>query len=64
VWCDPKHPDAYHDPALRAYLGDRAALVRFNSNDATFIIKQDGVWMQKDGTSLGRDHTLEEVLSA
>jgi transcriptional regulator with XRE-family HTH domain len=35
-----------------------------NARHATFIVKQDGVWMQKDGTSLGRDHTIEEVLSA
>jgi transcriptional regulator with XRE-family HTH domain len=35
-----------------------------NARHATFIVKQDGVWMQKDGTSLGRDHTIEEVLRA
>jgi Putative zinc- or iron-chelating domain len=40
IWCDPKHPEAHRDPALRRYLARQAeqnhmaAIVRFNNREA------------------------------
>lgn len=42
VWCDPKYPEAYKDPALLDFIYRRAeegmgTLVRFNSYDSVFV---------------------------
>lgn len=40
VWIDPAYPDAYRDPALRAYLAERGlcALIRTNDRDGFLLI--------------------------
>jgi hypothetical protein len=53
IWCDPKHPLAHRDPALRVWLDERgkqgiAALVRYDSFKAIVIfppsMSTDGQW--------------------
>ena len=62
VWLDPKHPDAYRDPALRAYLERRAvdgyaALIRLNARDGFSLfappLASDGQWHEiRHGTAV------------
>lgn len=71
VWVDPKYPDAYRDPALRAYLADRAerlhqaALVRFNSRDALTLfappMTTTGEWIEEASGTCGRQHSMREI---
>lgn len=62
VWCDPKHRDAHRDPALREWLGDRLALIRYSTNDAILIGKQeDGEWHERASMSMRAQHTPDEI---
>jgi hypothetical protein len=53
IWCDPKHPNAHRDPALRRYLERRHAegkfaLVRYNEADAiSLLLDTDGTWHEQ-----------------
>jgi hypothetical protein len=56
IWCDPRHPDAHRDPALREFmfrraLEGKASMIRFNSEDAIVIfpppLSSDGEWHER-----------------
>lgn len=57
IWCDPNHPDAHRDPALRAWLERKAAvlplfgLVRYGNGAALCLIPPSmtagGVWIEQ-----------------
>jgi hypothetical protein len=74
IWCDPKHPDAHRDPALRRYLLRRAedgyaGLIRFNSRDAIVIFPPpfdvNGEWHEiTSGMKPGKTHSAEEIFRA
>jgi hypothetical protein len=58
VWCDPKHPTAHRDPALRAWLNERgkegvACLVRYDSTRAMALIPP----------SMSDDHQWHEIIT-
>jgi hypothetical protein len=67
VWCDPKHPDAHRDPALRAYLGRRhlPALVRYDSVRALILVppwhSPIGEWEERGSEQSGPEHSALEV---
>lgn len=71
VWVDPLYPDAHEDPALRAWLAEKAALegmaamIRYGSEEGFVLaapaISQDGQWHRQGGVTLGRQHTAAEV---
>ena len=72
IWCDPKHPDAHHDPALRAYLLRRAAeniigLVRYNERDAFALLPPtmtvDKQWREQHG-NVEKEHTVADLVKA
>ena len=58
VWCDPEHPDAWRDPALRRYIehvaqAQRAAtIIRFGSRRAIVVfapcLTDDGAWHERE----------------
>jgi hypothetical protein len=61
VWCDPKHREAWRDPALLAYLMRRgaegvAAIIRWSARDALVVFPPnmagDGQWHESAGTGL------------
>lgn len=66
IWCDPGHPDAHRDPALRAWLDavHRCALVRFDSRRAIFLappsVNADGTWYEHVG-NCETQHTPREI---
>jgi len=73
VWVDPRHPDAYNDVGLKAYLAERgerdgmAAIIRYSSN-AGFVLfppaLTGGHWVEnRDGVS-DREHTAAEKFAA
>jgi hypothetical protein len=74
IWIDPKHPAAHRDPALRAYLLERAehhgqlALIRYNSQDAITLVppslSASDEWLEiTDRTSTQTDeHTAAEIV--
>jgi hypothetical protein len=74
VWCDPHHPDAHRDPALRRYLFRRAeegiaGLIRFNSRDAIVIFAPpwdvNGEWHEiTSGMKAGKTHSAAEIMNA
>lgn len=71
IWIDPAHPEVHRDPKLRAWIELQAkttkfaALIRFNSYDALFLLPPslsgDGQWHEKAGTPTGEDHTLCDI---
>lgn len=71
IWCDPKHPDAHRDPALRRYLFRRAqegiaGLIRYNERDALVIFAPpfdiNGQWHEiTSGMTAGPPHTPSQV---
>jgi len=73
VWCDPKHPDAHRDPALRAFLLRRAhegyaALIRL-SNVKAFALaappfNSDGEWHEVHSETVENEHTAEDKVAA
>jgi hypothetical protein len=74
IWCDPNHPDAHRDPALRAYLERRAiegkiGLVRYNARDAFALMppamSADRQWHEQGGkVDPTRKYSLMEVARA
>jgi hypothetical protein len=72
VWCDPKEPDAWRDPALRAYIERRAAdgiatMIRFGSRGGAITVfapamSQDGQWHEVHGGKLVREHLGEALI--
>jgi hypothetical protein len=77
IWCDPKHPDAHRDPALRDYLrrrGDEGivALVRYGSVRAIVLIppqmSSDDQWHQLDSSTanmnMEKQHSLIDTVRA
>jgi hypothetical protein len=71
IWCDPKHPDAHRDPALRAYLERRglAALVRYDNERAVVLMPpammDNHEWLERStGLNRSKTHTFAEVVSA
>jgi hypothetical protein len=72
VWCDPHHPQAYRDPALRRYLERRAAegwaaVIRSSDTDAFALfappLSDDGQWHEVH-SNLRTTHNFGEVLEA
>ena len=67
IWIDPKRPDAHRDPKLRAYLRAKnlPALVRFNSDQALFLIYHNDRWIEQQSNLSGRpEHSAQEVQDA
>ena len=75
VWCDPKFPDAWREPELLEYLAYRAsrhglaALIRYDSHDAQFVVppalSADRMWVIKPrAKSQGPSHTFADKVSA
>lgn len=71
IWCDPAHPNAHRDPALRAWIERRAArfghaaLIRFDSRRALHLFPPsmcaDGLWHETQGQMINREHTPTEI---
>lgn len=63
VWCDPKHPNAHRDPALRAYLltlpTQGLAIIRYSSKEGFLLVPPErshtGDWYEKES------HYVEEL---
>jgi hypothetical protein len=70
IWCDPQHPHAHRDPALRRYIERRAAegkiaLVRYNQKDAISIMLIEGELVEHSATvDAGRKYSLADVAAA
>jgi len=76
VWCDPKHRDAWRDPALLAYLMRRgadgvAAIIRWSASEGMVVFPPnmagDGQWHEERGTSYPErpiDQTFDGVAEA
>jgi len=70
IWCDPLHPHAHRDPALRRYIERRAAegkitLVRYNQKDAISIMLFEGKLIEHSATvDAGREYSLADVAAA
>lgn len=78
IWCDPKHPNAHRDPALRAYLSRRAkegtiGLVRYGTaREALTLIPpemaSDGVWHELDSNVVNvqqeKEHSIHDMMKA
>jgi hypothetical protein len=73
VWIDPKFPDAYKDPHLRAYLDRRGyegklGMIRFNEREAITLVPPslapDGEWHELGGQCVEKTHTAAEVIEA
>lgn len=72
VWVDPKHPDAYKDPALLDYLRRRgeegiAALIRYSAKDAFVLFPPamtgSGEFVEKHSALRREDHTPAEIVA-
>lgn len=71
IWVDPKHPHAYQDPRLLAWIERRAqrlghaALIRFDSYRALTLfppsLSSDGNWHERAGQSTAH-HTPADIL--
>jgi hypothetical protein len=67
VWCDPRHPEAHRDPALRVYLERRGlpAIIRFDSQRGLVIVPPQltdtGEWFELESTVSEGEHTAEEI---
>jgi hypothetical protein len=70
IWCDPKHPNAHRDPALRAYLhmlwkrDGIVALVRFDGQTGLSLLPLDnGTFIEKvSDQAPGPTHSFEQVM--
>jgi hypothetical protein len=66
IWCDPKHPHAHRDPALRDWLQERGqvGLVRYGSRGGVTIFPPSVTgfdeWKELVGES-EPEHTAEEI---
>jgi hypothetical protein len=71
VWCDPKHPEAWRDPALLAYIDRRGAeegfgaIIRYDSARAFAVFPPSVTgkgWIENRGTSVvDREHSAAEI---
>jgi hypothetical protein len=70
IWIDPKFPDCWREPKLRAFIERRAAegiaaLIRFNAGDAIAVfapaLSDDGQWHEIGGGSCEPQHTDERL---
>lgn len=71
IWIDPDYPDAHRDPALRAWMFERAqegiaCIVRYDSKKALTIFPPpfdvNGEWHERwDGKSVEREQSLTEM---
>ncbi|MER8619185.1 hypothetical protein NKG99_20500 [Mesorhizobium sp. M1409] len=69
VWCDPKFPDAWRDPALLAYLDRRgkegfAALIRYDNTKAIGVFPpsitgQD--WVEATSGVVDKEHSQRDI---
>lgn len=74
IWCDPAHPNAHRDPALRAWIDRRgarlgqAALIRFGSRRALPLfppsICADGQWHEGEAQRTAQPHTPTEIFES
>jgi hypothetical protein len=73
IWCDPKHPEAHRDPALRRWLLRRAeqgvaAIVRFEFPRAVILfappLAQDGAWHEVENATREQTHSFSEIVAA
>ena len=75
IWCDPEHPDAHRDPALRRYIerlwderGSLIALIRYDNkiNGIALFPPQSnstGKWLEKTSNMTREpEHSLTEIL--
>jgi hypothetical protein len=72
VWCDPDHPDAHRDPALRAYLNEQgkrgcAAIIRYDASNAFVLfpptMTDNGQWHEYHTAMNERPHTPLETFT-
>lgn len=74
IWCDPRHPDAWRDPALLAYIDRRgldegfSGLVRYDSTRG-FVIFPPSVtgkgWVINTETTVGGpEHSAADIAEA
>jgi hypothetical protein len=73
IWCDPAHPEAHRDPALRRWLHRRAeqgiaAIVRFEFPRALILfappLAHDGQWHEVENATREQPHSFAEIVSA
>jgi hypothetical protein len=73
IWCDPKHPQAHRDPALRRWMVRRArdgigCLVRFNSREALAVfappLDKDGQWHEVTSGTVEQGHSFADIEAA
>lgn len=73
VWVDPSKPDAHRDPALRAYLEDRAAsegvvaIIRYDHREGFTLvppsIATDGRWHEL-ASGVEQQHSVAEIFKS
>lgn len=72
VWCDPRYPDAWRDPALLKFIelygkGGFGAIVRFSNHDAVIAFPPTLTgypdWVFHSDSMADHEHSVEEVLS-
>lgn len=72
IWVDPKFPHAHRDPALRAYLLERAeryqqlALIRYSSSEAFVLVPPsmsgEGEWVEQRSNCTMVQHSAAEIV--
>jgi hypothetical protein len=72
VWCDPKNRNAHRDPALRAYLAERAerlrqaAVIRYSATDAIVLVppamSSTGDWYEHTRSQSSGEHTTADIV--
>lgn len=70
IWVDPRHPDAWRDPALMAYIERRgvqgvASIIRWSSSDAMTVfppaMSSDNAWHEVRG-KIREQRTSAEII--
>jgi hypothetical protein len=69
IWCDPKHPNAHRDPALRAYLHklwERESVIGLVRPDGiTLLPLADGTFIEKTSDQdPGPAHSFAQIAKA
>jgi hypothetical protein len=72
IWCDPRAPEAWRDPALLRYLDRRgqdgtAALIRFDNKRGITVFPPSmtgDTWREYANGTLRAEHTLAEKVAA